>query len=60
MLRRASAGPVQILGNGNPQTIEFQDPIELGHKVALRPIAAGETIIKYGVPIGIATIPIEG
>ena len=29
-----------------------------GHKVALRPIAKGEKVIKYGFPIGIATADI--
>jgi len=29
--------------------------IAVGHKVAARPIAAGETILKYNCPIGIAT-----
>ena len=58
MLQTASAGSVTVLGSGNEQTIQLQGPIELGHKVAIRPIAAGETIVKYGVPIGIATIPI--
>lgn len=31
----------------------------LGHKVASRRIAAGEIILKYGVPIGSATSVIE-
>lgn len=30
----------------------------LGHKIAARDIAPGEKIIKYGVPIGSATIAI--
>ena len=29
-----------------------------GHKYALRPIAAGENVVKYGMPIGRATEPI--
>lgn len=29
--------------------------VPFGHKVALRPIAAGEPVIKYGIPIGRAT-----
>jgi hypothetical protein len=29
--------------------------IPFGHKVALRPIAEGEPVLKYGVAIGIAT-----
>jgi altronate dehydratase len=36
-----------------------RDPIPFAHKVALRPIAAGEKVIKFGVPIGSATVPIE-
>jgi D-threo-aldose 1-dehydrogenase len=31
------------------------DDIDVGHKVARRPIAAGEKILKYGAPIGSAT-----
>ena len=31
----------------------------VGHKISLRPIAAGELIIKYGQTIGTATIAIE-
>lgn len=34
-------------------------PIDLGHKVAACPIAAGNKIIKYGAPIGSATRDIE-
>ena len=33
--------------------------IPAGHKVALRDIAAGENVIKYGYPIGHATAPIK-
>jgi len=32
--------------------------LTLGHKIAARPIAAGETVVKYGAPIGVATEPI--
>ena len=31
------------------------EPVARGHKVALRAIAAGETVIKFGFPIGRAT-----
>ncbi len=34
------------------------EPIPGGHKLALRPIAAGEPVIKYGYPIGVSTAPI--
>ena len=32
-----------------------RDDIDVGHKLARRPIAAGEQILKYGAPIGSAT-----
>ena len=35
-------------------------PIDAGHKVALRPIGRGDLVLKYGQPIGVATMPIEG
>ena len=41
--------------------INPQDNVEVredGHKYARRPIAAGENVIKYGMPIGHATCPI--
>lgn len=36
------------------QAVAKQD-IPLGHKIALRAVAAGEKVIKYNVPIGDAT-----
>ncbi len=50
-------GCIKVLG---PQPCEFQlcEPIALGHKVALRAIAPGEPVIKFGVRIGHATKPI--
>ena len=32
-----------------------RDAIPFAHKIALRPIEAGEKVIKFGVPIGSAT-----
>jgi altronate dehydratase small subunit len=43
--------------DGRP--VSMQQPLGLGHKLALRRIAAGEKILKYGVPIGSATCTIE-
>jgi hypothetical protein len=40
-------------------SIRIDRPLDLGHKVALLPIAAGEKILKYGVPIGSATTDIR-
>ena len=32
-----------------------EQPVPLGHKIALAPVGAGEKVIKYNVPIGNAT-----
>jgi altronate dehydratase small subunit len=36
-------------------TVTIAEAIPRGHKVALRPIPAGERVIKYGSPIGSAS-----
>lgn len=38
-----------------PVTVEVQTAIPFGHKVALRAIAAGQPVTKYGETIGLAT-----
>lgn len=38
--------------------ITTMEPIAPGHKVALRAIGAGEAVVKYGSPIGLATADI--
>jgi len=35
--------------------VRLARPIPMAHKIARHAIAAGETILKYGMPIGIAT-----
>ena len=47
--------PGKIQSNGNEFTLDVVDPVPLGHKVALRPLASGEPVIKYGIAIGRAT-----
>ena len=37
------------------ETLTALEDIALGHKIALRDIAAGELVYKYGVPIGRAS-----
>jgi altronate dehydratase len=39
----------------NGESVAVGEPIPSGHKIALRPIHAGEAVIKYGSPIGLAT-----
>ena len=40
------------------RSIVIAERIPSGHKVALQPIGAGDAVIKYGNPIGTATIAI--
>ena len=48
-------GNVRLLGDAGMGTVSAAEEIPVGHKIALRDIARGEKIIKYGVPIGCAT-----
>jgi hypothetical protein len=54
------AGPesIAVLGLGPDATVEVLEPIKLGHKVCTRAAAEGDLIVKYGVPIGVATAEI--
>lgn len=54
-LRQLKAGETVTL-DGVPLTIG--NNVAVGHKLAARPIAKGEIIVKYGCPIGTATAPI--
>jgi altronate hydrolase len=36
-------------------SIVVRDPILRGHKLAIKAIAAGDAVVKYGSPIGIAS-----
>ena len=52
VLETFEAGATLWIGNRSVVTAQR---LPFGHKVAARDIAAGEKIIKYGVPIGSAT-----
>lgn len=56
LARSVDAGSVVRAEGG---TVVVRVPLGLGHKVALRPIAAGEKILKYGAAIGSATRVIQ-
>ena len=45
--------------DGEAVTVRLLDDIPFGHKLAIRPIAAGGEIIKYGYPIGRAVRDIQ-
>jgi len=53
-----ASGTIQVLG-AQPQEIQLLDKIALGHKVALRDIAVGEAIVKFGARIGHASRAIK-
>lgn len=42
-----------------PAGISARAPIPFGHKVAVAPIACGQTVLKYGASIGVATQDIQ-
>ena len=54
-LQQLDAGHALELNGLSVVTLE---PIASGHKVALRAIAAGEPVVKYGSPIGLASADI--
>ncbi len=41
------------------RSIVVEDPIPAGHKVAIREIAAGETVVRYGQAMGRARMRID-
>lgn len=45
----------RVQNGGGELDIDAVDRVPLGHKIAMRDIAAGEQVIKYGVAIGRAT-----
>lgn len=49
---------VVLRGEATVPTVTARTAIRAGHKLALREIADGEHVIKYGHPIGVATRPI--
>lgn len=59
-LRDLAAGEdVDFRWRGMNTKLQARDPIPLGHKLALHPIAAGAVVRKYGEAIGIATQSID-
>ena len=49
-------GVVTLVGAGE---IALKESVALGHKVALADIAPGEAVVKFGIPIGHASIAIR-
>ena len=47
-----------VLDEDRTLTLQSAEDIPLGHKVALKDMAIGDTVIKYGVDIGKVVAPI--
>ncbi len=52
--RLAAGERVRLAG----EDVAIIETLPIGHKIAVRAIAAGETVLKYGAPIGSATLAI--
>jgi altronate dehydratase len=50
--------PGRVIQHG-VTAITVREPIPRGHKLALKSVAAGDSVVKYGSSIGIATADIE-
>ncbi len=48
-----------VILKGKTESIVSAEKIPFGHKIALRTIQAGESIVKYGQKIGFATTEIH-
>jgi hypothetical protein len=55
LLQDAGVEPATILGASRTTAVNLLEAISLGHKVCTRPVSKGDPIVKYGVPIGVAT-----
>ena len=57
-----AAAPVAVALNSSGETvltISSRQGIPFGHKIAVKDLAKGSSIIRYGYPIGIATADIK-
>lgn len=48
-----------IMDSNESMTITARQDIPIGHKVALRDLSVGETVIKYGIDMGKVVAPIK-
>ena len=50
---------IEVESGGERRVVTVLDPIPFGHKVAIRSLAPGDDVLKYGEVIGRASEPIE-
>lgn len=55
----AADARVEVTVDGETRSIVVRDAIPFGHKFAIRPLAAGADVLKYGEIIGRASEAIE-
>jgi (2R)-sulfolactate sulfo-lyase subunit alpha len=48
-----------IMDEDKSTTVKAQQDIPIGHKVALKNMAVGDTVIKYGIDMGKVVAPIK-
>ena len=48
-----------IMDEDRMMSIEARQDIPIGHKVALKAMATGDTVIKYGIDMGRVVAPIQ-
>lgn len=58
LLDDAVAGPGKLLGLPCDIVLSANQPISLGHKIALRAHKEGDAVTKYGVRIGPRLLPL--
>ncbi len=58
-IKAGQEGTAWIMDEDKQIGVRVTQDIPIGHKVALKDMAAGETIYKYGVDIGRAVAPIK-
>jgi altronate hydrolase len=58
VIARSTAQPGAVWLDGNGAAVTARERIDLGHKMAIRAVAVGEAVRKYGQLIGFATEPI--
>jgi altronate dehydratase small subunit len=58
LLEDATAETVEVLGLPERQMVGVRGHVPHGHKVAIRAIPQAAAVVKYGVPIGVATCEI--
>ena len=48
-----------VMDEDRPMALEARQDIPIGHKVALRDLAVGDTALKYGIDMGRVVAPIR-